>query len=108
MPVKANKDPGIQIKEVDLDSYHVEFMRITPDQSGKHPTRTPYLQIYSQRDYENFIRNLKDNMVAASFDEIRVVHDPVLYKKQEAQKEALARAREEKKKKAETKEPAKV
>ncbi|GAH44490.1 unnamed protein product [marine sediment metagenome] len=94
---KANKDPEIQIKEIDVDSYHIEFMRISPDHTGKHPTRTAYLQIYSVRDYEEFIRKVKDNMRAASFDEMRVVHDPTIKEQTPAEKMAKVRAAKKKK-----------
>ena len=102
--MKANKDPRVQIKEIDQNFYHVEHTRIIRDSTGKHPSRDLRIQIYSKKDYNatfgkgGFVD--KHGLGAMNDDEIRVVHDPVL--KEKLENEAIIKAQ-----KAETKAEAK-
>ena len=85
--MKANKDPRVQIREIDQNYYHVEHTRIIRDSTGKHPSRDLRIQIYSKKDYNatfgkgGFVS--KHGLGAMNDDEIRVVHDPVLKEKLE-------------------------
>ncbi len=106
--MKANKDPRVQIKEIDQNFYHVEHTRIIRDSTGKHPSRDLRIQIYTKKDYNatfgkgGFVD--KHGLGAMNDDEIRVVHDPVLKEKLEneaiikAQKAEAAKAKAEAKK----------
>ncbi len=91
--MKANKDPEIQIKEIDRDLYHVEHTRIMQDSTRKHPTKNKRIQCYDRKDYEKMFgknRSPHAGLGAMNDDEVRVVHDPV-YQKQ-LDDEAIAKA----------------
>ena len=89
--VKANLDPTIQIKEVDLVCYHVEHLRIIPDATGRHPEHQKRIQVYDKKDYDRtfgkggFVD--KYGLKPMNDDEVRVVHDPLLAEKLEKQRQ---------------------
>ena len=75
MLMKANKDPKIQIKETDQDSYHVEFKRITG--TLFNPETKYDIQIYSRKDFALLKKAVADQGIyITSYQDMRVVHDP--------------------------------
>jgi len=94
--MKANKDPKIEIKEIDKDAYHIEFTRRIKDDTGKYPDIKKRVQIYSPNEYTGLLDWVKKfGLDAMNDDEMRVVHDPVLQAETEAEavKKAEAKAK---------------
>lgn len=86
MLVKANKDPKIQIKETDQDSYHVEFKRITG--TLFNPETSYDIQIYSRKDFALLKKAIADQGIyITSYQDMRVVHDPTFTPEPEPESE---------------------
>jgi len=83
MPMRANKDPNITIKETDSKFYHVEFTKIVPDGNSKRTKDLKTIQLYDRKSFKRTFSD-KDSAVnrlgiaCTGFDEVRIVHDPVL------------------------------
>ena len=86
MLVKANKDPKIQIKEADQDSYHVEFKRITG--TLFNPETHYDIQIYSRKDFALLQQAIaKQGIYITSYQDMRIVHDPTITSEPEPEPE---------------------
>lgn len=82
--IQANKDPKIQIKEIDRECYHVEFLRIMPTTEGPHrPDEVRDIQVFTQQAWKNMQLALNKpglSVKMLNYHEARIVHDPVLQK----------------------------
>ncbi len=105
--MQANLDKSITIKDSDVDSYHVEFTRLEPvSEQPSRPNEVKSVQIFLKRDWAQTKANIKKYGIAhLNFHEHRIVHDPVKYRadlaeKAQADEEKMAKAAADADKKA--------
>ena len=104
--MRANKDPNIIIKETDSKFYHVEFTKIVPDGNSKRTKDLKTIQLYDRKSFKRTFSD-KDSAVnrlgiaCTGFDEVRIVHDPVLQEELEhkAEQERIEKEKAEAEKK---------
>ena len=83
--MKANKDPKIQIKESDKDSFHVKLIRRVGD--AKNPEIFEDIQIFYQKDFAGMLKAIdKQGINITGYDEMIVVHNPLLDEEEVAMK----------------------
>lgn len=76
--IPANLDPEIQIKDTDVESYHVEFTRFEPTPDGRgRPNEVKDIQIFFPKVWKAIDKAIdKSGISFLNYDEIRIVHDP--------------------------------
>ena len=81
--MKANLDPTIEIKEIDKDNYHVEFLRFMPrmDEPSR-PDEIRDIQIFTPKAWEAMKRIITSKkglgIKVLNYHENRIIHDPEL------------------------------
>lgn len=100
--MQANKDKSYQIKESETDHYHVEFIRHEKPKNSMKTIEKKMVQIFGIRDFQNIKRTIEGDgklnggtgIFVTGWHEMRVIHDPVLWK-EEAERKAEAEAKKE-------------
>jgi len=73
--MKANKEPKIEIKDIDQNSYHVELTRITG--TPQEPNVVHDIQVFTKKDFALFQRDVDQKGIGITgYNKARVVHDP--------------------------------
>lgn len=73
--MKANKDPKIEIKDIDANCYHVELTRITG--TAVNPEIAIDIQCYTKKDFHLFQTDVEKNGIGITgYTSARVVHNP--------------------------------
>jgi hypothetical protein len=115
--MQANKDHNYQIKESEADKYHVEFIRHELPRGSMKTVEKTMVQIFSPRDFEALKRcvegdgkkNEGTGMFVTGWHEMKIIHDPLLYREDQNRKaEAEAKAEQAKAEAAKVKAEAKA
>lgn len=86
--MKANKVPEIEIKETDQNFFHIEFTKIRKVKGSKMPAIDKHIQIYTGSELRNLQSAIdRQGILITGYDELRIVHDPDLMRKEQARLE---------------------
>lgn len=90
--MKANKDPQIEIKDVNRDFYHVEFTRITG--TAQAPETVKDIQVFRKKDFAGFQKTIDIHGIGITgYTSARVVHDPTIQEEKPKAEDSTEKAK---------------